>query len=190
MDKKLVGPPLQDVVETQGRDWVSKWVYNSQALIESGDAHAKEIYNEYNQMAMPSYSFLAEDELSALVDYLEGYKTNKAQEAPAVEVATSEDGASVETSEASSKLPKYIWIIVGIILVVLTLSAVAIIASIKILDNFFNKMALSNSHLMKKLNVSQKEVEDEVDSFVEKEVAKRVKTKLKSVRDQIDQTLK
>ena len=43
MDRKLVGPPLQNVVAEQGRVWTKEWIYNSQALIKSGDSHAVEI---------------------------------------------------------------------------------------------------------------------------------------------------
>ena len=33
MDKKLVGPPLQDVVELQGKDWTKSWIKNSKHLL-------------------------------------------------------------------------------------------------------------------------------------------------------------
>lgn len=190
MDAKLVGPPLQDVVETQGRDWVSKWISNSQVLIESGDAHANEIYKEYNQMAMPSYSFLAEDELSALVDYLEGYKANAAT-APTPETSEVQSGGDVvsETS-TSSGIPTYIWVFIIITLVVLLLCAIVIVAAIKILDNYFTKMSINNSHLMKKLNLGDKQVETEVDTLIEKEVSKRVTRKLKVIKTEIDKNFK
>lgn len=186
MDGKLVGPPLQDVVETQGREWTQKWIYNSQLLIEQGDTHAKEIYNEYNQMAMPSYSFLAEDELSALVDYLEGWKTN--QPAEVAEVVSTEGGVVVQSG--NTEIPKYVWVFVIITLVVLLLCAIAIVASIKILDNYFTKMSINNSHLMKKLNVGDKQIETEVDTLIEKEVSKRVNQKLKVIKTEIDKNFK
>ena len=63
MDKKLVGPPLQDVVELQGKDWTKTWIKNSKALIDSGDEHAVEIWEEYNRAAMPAYNFLPDTEL-------------------------------------------------------------------------------------------------------------------------------
>lgn len=189
MDAKLVGPPLQDVVESQGREWTQKWIYNSQVLIESGDAHAKEIYNEYNQMAMPSYSWLAEDELSAVIDYLEGWKTNQPSEV--VEVAPAEGGGEVVSeTNTSSGIPTYIWVIIIITLVVLLLCAIVIVAAIKILDNYFTKMSINNSHLMKKLNLDDKQVETEVDTLIEKEVSNRVNQKLKVIKTEIDKNFK
>lgn len=186
MDGKLVGPPLQDVVENQGREWTQKWIYNSQLLIEQGDAHANEIYNEYNQMAMPSYSFLAEDELSALVDYLEGWKTN--QPAELVEVAPTEGGEVIQSG--GGEIPKYVWVLLILTVVIITLSVFVIISAIRVLDKHFRKVAISNAYMTKKLDMSMKQAGVEVDELIEKEVAKRVNEKIKSIKEEIDDSLK
>ena len=70
MEKKRVGPPLQGTVGAQGSEWTKEWIKNSQALIKSADGHAVEIWNEYNQAAMPSYSYLPDEDLESLVTYL------------------------------------------------------------------------------------------------------------------------
>lgn len=186
MDGKLVGPPLLDVVETQGREWTQKWIYNSQLLIEEGDNHANEIYNEYNQMAMPSYSFLAEDELSALVDYLEGWKTNQPVEV--AEVAPAEGGGVVQNVNA--EIPKYVWVLLILTVVVITLSVVVIISAIRVLDKHFTKVAISNAHMTKKLDMSMKQVGIEADEVIEREVIKRVNEKVKSIKEEIDDSLR
>ena len=49
MDKKLVGPPLQDVVELQGRDWTKTWIKNSKHLSTLVMNMAVEIWEEYNR---------------------------------------------------------------------------------------------------------------------------------------------
>lgn len=186
MDGKLVGPPLQDVVEIQGREWTQKWIYNSQLLIEEGDAHANEIYNEYNQMAMPSYSFLAEDELSALVDYLEGWKTNQPVEV--AEVAPSEGGVVVQNGNA--EIPKYVWVLLILTVVIITLSVFVIISAIRVLDKHFTKVAISNAYMTKKLDMSMKQAGVEADEVIEREVTKRVNEKVKSIKEEIDDSLK
>lgn len=186
MDGKLVGPPLQDVVENQGREWTQKWIYNSQLLIEQGDAHANEIYNEYNQMAMPSYSFLAEDELSALVDYLEGWKTN--QSAEVVEITPTESEGVVQNGNAET--PKYVWVLLILTVVVITLSVFVIISAIRVLDKHFTKVAISNAYMTKKLDMSMKQVSIEADEVIEREVTKRVNEKVKSIKEEIDDSLK
>lgn len=185
MDAKMVGPPLQNTVEDQGREWTQKWIYNSQLLIEQGDAHAKEIYNEYNQMAMPSYSWLAEDELTALVDYLEGWKTNKPAEV-AEAVPAEGGGAVVQTAQ----VPKYVWILVGITLFVIILAIGVIIGAIRALDKHFSKVSISNAYLTKKFNMSLLEAGDEADEVLEREVYKRVSEKVKTIKKEIDDNLK
>jgi cytochrome c551/c552 len=187
MDGKLVGPPLQNTVETQGREWTQKWIYNSQVLIEEGDAHANEIYKEYNQMAMPSYSWLAEDELSALVDYLEGWKTNQP-----VEVAeeASTEGGGVVSQSGNTEIPKYIWVLLIITAFIITLSVFVIIGAIRVLDKHFSKVAISNAYMTKKLDMSLKEAGDEADELIEREVYKRVSEKVKSIKEEIDDSLK
>lgn len=186
MDGKLVGPPLQDVVETQGREWTQKWIYNSQLLIEEGDSHAKEIYNEYNQMAMPSYSWLAEDELSALVDYLEGWKTNQPVEV--AEVIPTEGGVVVQSGNA--EIPKYVWVLLILTVVVITLSVFVIISAIRVLDKHFSKVAISNAYMTKKLDMNMKQAGNEADELIQREVTKRVNEKVKSIKEEIDDSLK
>lgn len=187
MDAKLVGPPLQNTVETQGREWTQKWIYNSQLLIEEGDAHANEIYNEYNQMAMPSYSWLAEDELSAVIDYLEGWKTN--QPAEVAEVAPTEGGGEV-TQTGSGEIPKFVWVLLIITVVIIVLAVFVIISAIRVLDKHFSRVAISNAYMTKKLDMSMKEAGDAADEVIEREVYKRVNQKVKSIKEEIDDSLK
>lgn len=187
MDAKMVGPPLQNTVETQGREWTQKWIYNSQLLIEEGDSHANEIYNEYNQMAMPSYSWLAEDELSAVIDYLEGWKTNQPVEV--AQVTPTEGGGEVVQS-GGGEIPKYVWILLIITVVVIVLSIFVIISAIRVLDKHFTKVAISNAYMTKKLDMSLKQAGVEADEVLEREVYKRVAEKVKSIKEDIDENLK
>ena len=74
MDAKLIGPPLQNVVAEQGEEWSKKWIYNNEDLRDAGDVHALAIYEEYNKMMMPAYTYLSEDELTNLVTFIGGWK--------------------------------------------------------------------------------------------------------------------
>ena len=44
MDKKLVGPALNTIVDRQGKEWTKEWIYNNNALRESGDEYAIQIW--------------------------------------------------------------------------------------------------------------------------------------------------
>lgn len=191
MEKKVLGPPLENTVEQQGREWTSKWILNSSKLIDDGDVHANEIYNEYNKIMMPSYSFFSEDELSSLVDYLEGYKKDKESKDQTVATTTTE-GTSVQPNIQNDniKIPKYIWVFIIITLVLLGISGFVIVIALRLLDSYFSKISVKNSYLIKKMNLDSKEVDSEVNKVFEDEVKKRVHEKVKTLKNSIDDKLK
>ncbi len=57
-DKRLVGPGLKGVTDKYSKDWLKKWIINSQEFIASGDEKAIAIYEEYNKQIMPAFYFL------------------------------------------------------------------------------------------------------------------------------------
>ena len=68
-DTKLVGPGLKGVTDKYEKEWLIKWIRNSQELIASGDERAIKIYEEYNKVAMSSFYF-SDDEFSDLLAYM------------------------------------------------------------------------------------------------------------------------
>jgi cytochrome c2 len=52
--KKLTGPALKDVENRRPQDWLVKFVKNSQAVINSGDQYAVELFKTYNKTLMPN----------------------------------------------------------------------------------------------------------------------------------------
>ena len=68
-DARLVGPGLKGVTDKYEREWLIKWIRNSQAFIKSGDERAIKIWEEYNKVAMASYDF-SDQEFSDLLAYL------------------------------------------------------------------------------------------------------------------------
>lgn len=83
MDRNLVGPALDGVFErVQGAigaddqgtsDWLMKWIKNSQALVQSGDAYAVAIFNEWNKVQMTSFLSLSDEDVLATIDYMRYY---------------------------------------------------------------------------------------------------------------------
>lgn len=70
VETKLIGPPLARIGERRSQEWFLRFVANSQALIQAGDADAVAIFKEYNQQVMPPFPDLGEEELKALWAYL------------------------------------------------------------------------------------------------------------------------
>ena len=69
-EAKLVGPGLKGVTDKYEREWLIKWIRNSQELIASGDERAIKIFEEYNKSVMTAFDF-SDDEFSDLLAYLE-----------------------------------------------------------------------------------------------------------------------
>ena len=67
---KLVGPDLKGVTERRSEDWVKGFIKNSQAMIEAGDKDAIAIFDEYNKVMMPAHPDLTDDQLTALIRYI------------------------------------------------------------------------------------------------------------------------
>ena len=59
-DKRLVGPGLKGVTDKYSKDWLKKWIINSQEFIASGDEKAIAIYEEYNKQIMPAPKLLVQ----------------------------------------------------------------------------------------------------------------------------------
>jgi mono/diheme cytochrome c family protein len=94
--QRLVGPGLQGVAEKRSREWLKKFIANSQGLINSGDADAKAIWEEYNKTIMPEQP-LSDAELDAVIDYLAAQGT--AAPAATAAAAPAEEAAEVPFTE-------------------------------------------------------------------------------------------
>jgi mono/diheme cytochrome c family protein len=66
---RLVGPGLEGVTDKYEKEWLVKWIRNSQSLIASGDERANAIFEEYNKSVMTSFDF-SDQEFSDLLAYL------------------------------------------------------------------------------------------------------------------------
>lgn len=87
MDKKAVGPALRGTAEKFDRDWLHKWIRNSQALIASGDAQAVKLFEENNKAVMTAFPGLSDDDIDNILAY-----TSQPKAAPTV--VDSPEGAS------------------------------------------------------------------------------------------------
>jgi len=66
---RLVGPGLANVHTKRTQEWFTQFVQSSQALINSGDADAIAVFEEYNSLQMPDQN-LSAAEVGAIWDYL------------------------------------------------------------------------------------------------------------------------
>lgn len=80
---KLVGPDLAGVTERREREWLQSFIKNSQAMIQSGDPIAVQVYEENNKAIMPAFTQLSDGEINGIIDYISNWKP---QETVAVKV--------------------------------------------------------------------------------------------------------
>ncbi|WNJ16598.1 cytochrome c3 family protein [Pontibacter sp. G13] len=70
LDAPMVGPALSGVNSKYDREWLYKWINNSQGLIDSGDPQAVEA-SEYSPTAMQAFPLLSTDAIDNILAYIE-----------------------------------------------------------------------------------------------------------------------
>jgi mono/diheme cytochrome c family protein len=67
--KKGVGPALFGVGDKYDKEWLYKWIRNSQELIKSGDPQAIAIFEENNQSVMTAFPALSDTDIDNILAY-------------------------------------------------------------------------------------------------------------------------
>ncbi len=80
---RLVGPDLAGVTTKRTEEWLMKWTRSSQALIKSGDADAKAIYEEYSSIMMPDQT-IPNGDIKAIYTFIAGKSEAATVAAPTV----------------------------------------------------------------------------------------------------------
>lgn len=75
-----VGPDLKGITKRREAKWLTRFIQESQTLIQSGDAAAVEVFNKYKQKKMPDQD-LSEDEIRQLLEYVESGSAGTAKTA-------------------------------------------------------------------------------------------------------------
>lgn len=186
MDKKVVGPALQNVVADQGAEWVYEWVKNNQALRESGDAHANEVYDEFNGAVMPAYEWLGEDGLNNVVQYLADWKGKQEAAAPAA-VPTS--GPTV-VQQAPYVMPVWLKIFALFVFGLVIITSFTAIKTTRIVAEAYIDNQATTAHLLKKYDETEESIHEDFTKHVEDEVNRRVDKKVKALKKDINSKLK
>jgi cytochrome c oxidase cbb3-type subunit III len=115
MDADVVGPALKDVHERRGDEWLVKFIKNSQDLIQSGDADAVAVYEQFKKMPMPAFEgSLSDEDINHVIAYIK--EASAAAPAKAEEpAATAEVAAPAAPQEvAFMDLPPIVHFIYGL----------------------------------------------------------------------------
>ena len=69
LDAKMTGPALRNVIAKHDIQWIYKWIYNSSAMIKSGDAEAVKIWDEYKPTVMTAFPQLSKPDIDNIIAY-------------------------------------------------------------------------------------------------------------------------
>jgi mono/diheme cytochrome c family protein len=95
---RLVGPDLQAVGERRSAEWLEKFIQSSTSLIQSGDAEANAVFEEFSGMTMPDSS-LTSAQIKQILSFIE---TRSSGQAIAPDEIASEEPAIAEPASMES----------------------------------------------------------------------------------------
>ncbi|GAB4419365.1 MAG: c-type cytochrome [Bacteroidia bacterium] len=108
------------------KEWLYKWVKNSQALVKAGDEKAVALYNQYNQQLMNAFTFLTDAQIDNILAWVDAEVARK--EAP--QTPETPGGPTVAYDMAAD--PVIFYALLGLVgvLVLIALLLVAITATL------------------------------------------------------------
>lgn len=130
LDAKMTGPALRNVIDRHDREWLYKWIKNSQALIKSGDPAAVKLWEEYKPSVMNSYPQLSNADIDNIIAY-----TSEPIAAPAIAVAATASSTGISESSSVSN---------NLILGALALVMAVLIVMLLLVNKVLNKIAKAN----------------------------------------------
>lgn len=138
VNEVVVGPALAGIHERRPVPWIKSFIRNSQQVIQSGDAYAVNIFNEYNKTVMPSFNF-SDEELNSILAYLKNETENPT--AGGGSPGGPDDGGQVqgEGEGAGGISSTYLSIIVGALVVVLLLVLLVLVLVLTVLSKYLGQ---------------------------------------------------
>lgn len=88
LDKKATGPALRNVASKYEKEWLFKWIKNSQEMIKAGDPLAVKLFAENNNAVMTAFPALSDTDIENILAY-----TSQPKPEP-IAVETAEVGAT------------------------------------------------------------------------------------------------
>lgn len=75
INERVVGPPLRDAGKRHSRKWLIGFIRNAPEMIRKQDPKAVRIYKEYNEMSMPPFTKLNDEEILSILAYIAKYSS-------------------------------------------------------------------------------------------------------------------
>lgn len=91
---KLIGPDLLGVTKRRDKEWLQRFMKNSQDVVKSGDEYAVKLFEQYNKIPMPPFAY-SDEQIDAVLKYIDSFDTTKVA-ATITPVATPEEKKAEE----------------------------------------------------------------------------------------------
>ncbi|ANH59966.1 c-type cytochrome [Dokdonia donghaensis] len=124
--KPMTGPLLHQVSEKYDREWLYKWIKNSQGLIKSGDPLAVKVYEENGNKVMNSFPALSNADIDNILAYTDTPKPKAPEVTAVVGGADGNQGGGVSNN---------------LILAILGFVLLLLVAVLFLVNNTLNKFA-------------------------------------------------
>jgi len=126
INKKLTGPALAGVEER----WPDKaklhaWIHNSAKVIQSGDAYAVSLFNEYNKTPMNPFPQLSDKDIDAIIAYV------KLEESKATAAVAKPGGGDPNVAKADESDKSLVFGVLTLILAIVAFTLLYINANLK-----------------------------------------------------------
>ena len=129
LDAKMTGPALRNIIGKYDKEWLYKWIHNSQELIKSGDPAAVKIWEEYKPSVMTSFPQLSTADIDNIIAY-----TSEPKAEPVAATTTAGPPGTEPAGGVSN----------NIILGALALVMVMLIVMLFLVNNVLTKIAKAN----------------------------------------------
>lgn len=125
-DEVIVGPGLKGVLQrTPGKDWLYRWIRNSQAVVASGDAYANQVYNKFNKIPMSSFPNLTNADIDGILAYIE--EASAPVQAAAAPAGGQAGGAVAAAGASEGPSDLFTFVLVALLVVMLLVLGVLLL---------------------------------------------------------------
>lgn len=69
--KQSIGPALAGINKRRDREWLIKFIRNSQEVIGSGDAYAQHLFHNFSNAVMPNFENLSDKEIIGVLKFID-----------------------------------------------------------------------------------------------------------------------
>ena len=135
--QQVIGPALAGVYERNDIEWLTRFIVNSQKVIQSGDSYAVELYEKFNKLEMPAHD-LSDDQVLSILAYVKSETIKGPPQAEQI-AGTADTGAAA--GQRSSLLSGYITFFLVALLLVLALILVVLVMLVSILTKYVKQKA-------------------------------------------------